>query len=310
MSTATITKTTSIASATEAQDTLAKITNSMGRINLRTSAPGSNTLIDTPSAVSAMVDTLAGLPANPPRPSLYIDVEGINLSRQGSISILQIHVHPIRHTYLVDIHILGSAAFSTLGTTTTTTTLKSILESPDIPKVFFDVRNDSDALYHHFNISLQGIHDLQLMELATRAPTLHRRHLNGLARCIERDLHPSVLTSRERTAWKAAKERGLNLFAPERGGSYAVFNERPLREEIRSYCVQDVQFLPRLWACYNDKFSLVSSLKMTAATGPGKRISDEWRERVLEESKARVALSQTVGYNGKGKHMALAPLGW
>jgi len=32
-----------------------------------------------------------------------------------------------------------------------------ILESPDIPKVFFDVRNDSDALYSHFDVSLAGV---------------------------------------------------------------------------------------------------------------------------------------------------------
>jgi hypothetical protein len=38
-----------------------------------------------------------------------------------------------------------SDAFSTAGTNGQT--LKTILESETIPKVFFDVRNDSDALY-------------------------------------------------------------------------------------------------------------------------------------------------------------------
>lgn len=47
--------------------------------------------------------------------------------------------------------------------------LQSILESPKTPKVFFDVRTDSDALFAQFGIKLAGIIDLQLMELASRS---------------------------------------------------------------------------------------------------------------------------------------------
>ena len=87
------------------------------------------------------MDALDGQPTTPP--SLYIDLEGINLSRNGSISILQVFVSSSRRTYLVDIHTLRNKAFSTPGTNGCT--LKDILESDVIPKVFFDVRNDSDA---------------------------------------------------------------------------------------------------------------------------------------------------------------------
>lgn len=51
------------------------------------------------------------------------------------------------------------------------TSLKRVLESPTIPKVFFDVRNDSDALHNHFGINLDCIQDVQLMENATRPYT-------------------------------------------------------------------------------------------------------------------------------------------
>ncbi|KAH7176406.1 hypothetical protein EDB81DRAFT_751773 [Dactylonectria macrodidyma] len=48
-------------------------------------------------------------------------------------------------------------------------TLKSILESPTIPEVFYDVRKDSDALYSHFDIRLRGIKHLpQLREVFWR----------------------------------------------------------------------------------------------------------------------------------------------
>jgi exonuclease 3'-5' domain-containing protein 1 len=52
------------------------------------------------------------------------------------------------------------------------------------------------------------------MELATR--NYSKRCVNGLARCIEND---AAMTFSERNSWKLGKEKGLNLFAPERGGS-------------------------------------------------------------------------------------------
>lgn len=261
---------------------LEAVTASLAGISLG-SLPESG-LIDTPAALAILVDILYGQPTTPP--SLYIDLEGVNLSRTGTVSILQIYLLPTNRAYLVDVHTLGHQAFSTRGGATGHT-LKEILESDTIPKVFFDVRNDSDALYSHFQISLAGIQDLQLMELATRRFT--RRCVNGLSKCIE---HDAPMVSSERMAWKATKDQGLRLFAPERGGSYEVFNERPLSEEIRRYCVQDVKFLPRLWSHYKAQMSSI------------------WEAKVREASKDRVALSQTPAYNGKGRHMALAPMGW
>ncbi|KAI1198174.1 ribonuclease H-like domain-containing protein [Nemania serpens] len=113
-------------------------------------------MVDTPEAISSMIDAISGLPFDPP--SIYIDLEGVNLSRHGTISILQIHARTTGESYLVDVKTLGEAAFLTSGTTTPNT-LKDILESATIPKGIFDVRNDSDALYSHYGIKLQGILD-------------------------------------------------------------------------------------------------------------------------------------------------------
>ncbi|KAI4858725.1 ribonuclease H-like domain-containing protein [Hypoxylon rubiginosum] len=239
--------------------------------------------IDTKEALIVVLDTLEVLPANPP--SLYIDLEGVNLSRHGSISIFQLYVLPTKQTYLIDVRTLGSEAFTTPGSDGRT--LKDILESETTPKVIFDVRNDSDALFSHFQIGLQGIQDLQLMELGTS--TARRHYLKGLSRCIEGDLG---LDENEVAEWKRIKESGIRLFAPGRGGSYEVFNVRPLSEEIRLYCSQDVQFLPRLWACYDDKLVL------------------QLRDSVESATRDRVVLSQTADYDGNGKHMALAPDIW
>lgn len=239
--------------------------------------------IDTHIAISLLVDALACLPTSPP--SLYLDLEGANLSRHGSVSILQIHASPDDRTFLIDIHSLGESAFSTVGASGQT--LRGILESDTIPKVFFDVRNDSDALFSHYGIKLAGVHDLQLMELATRSSP--RTYVAGLSKCIERD---AGLSERERVACKATKEKGRNLFAPERGGSYEVFNVRPFPQDMLSYCIQDVHFMPKLWQLYNS------------------RLGDSWAAKVQQAAKDRVATSHNAGFNGKGKHMILGPPGW
>ncbi|KAJ0419683.1 ribonuclease H-like domain-containing protein [Aspergillus carlsbadensis] len=240
-------------------------------------------IVDTTAGISELVDLLKDVPNSPP--SLYIDLEGINLCRHGSISIMQIFLLPKNEIYLVDIHTLGPSAFCTPSASGAT--LKSVLEDESIHKAFFDVRNDSDALYSQFAVHLAGIQDIQLLELATRRGS--RRHINGRARCIERD---AGLTWSEASAWRDIKEKGRRLFAPERGGSYEVFNARPLSEDIILYCAQDVRILSKLWAIYNGKL------------GSG------WRDRIEVATRDRIDVCFQAGYTGVGRHMALAPSGW
>ena len=267
-------------SSSAAAGTLPGATNSVNKITLGAAAV---VIVDTIGAVAQLIDALRYQPTQPP--SLYIDLEGINLSRKGSISIMQIHSPYDRSTYLVDIHTLGSKAFLTCGSQGDC--LKNILECEQIPKVFFDVRNDSDALYKHFGVHLRGIQDLQLMELATRS--FSRRLVNGLAICIRNDVSLSQAEKRE---WQRIKEAGRRLFAPEMGGRYDVFNERPMPDAIKNYCANDVEILPRLWEYYDQK------------------LTDNWRGKMIRGSSDRVALSHSPYFNGQGRHMAEAPSGW
>ncbi|EFQ30361.1 3'-5' exonuclease [Colletotrichum graminicola] len=186
----------------------------------------------------------------------------------------------------IDVRTLGHKAFRTPGYKSNQA-LQSVLESPKITKVFFDVRNDSDALFAHFGIKLDGVQDLQLMEFASRG--LRKGFLCGLVKCIDKH---SPLSPAERREWIKVKDSGRKLFDPSSGGSYAVFDKRPLPTEILLYCIQDVQYLPQLLLVYNQK------------------LSPDWRHRVSRESQQRIKLSQSAGYNGKGRHMALPPAEW
>lgn len=183
---------------------------------------------------------------------------------------------------------MGDKLFSTAGTDGLL--LKGILESPTILKVFSDVRNDSDALFSHFEISLAGIQDLQLMELATRFG--RKKFVNSLAKCIEYDTRMKTV---ERQKWKATKEEGARLFAPEKGGSYDVFNDRPLSMAIQEYCVQDVEFLPRLWSVYDSKMSPMWSRKvMIAANDRVREFQREFRVSAAWKTESYWAMVNTM----------------
>jgi exonuclease 3'-5' domain-containing protein 1 len=104
-------------------------------------------------------------------------------------------VAPQNTTYIVDIFKLGSLAFSTVGHDGIS--LKSILENKEIPKVFFDIRNDSDVLYSRFQISVNCIIDMQVLELANRSGSI--KLVNGLAKCIE---NYAVISADAKRSWK------------------------------------------------------------------------------------------------------------
>jgi len=253
--------------------------------NMSTTFTQSNvTSIDSEARLLPLLDIIANLAVNPP--SLYIDLEGIALGRHGSISILSLYIAPTKKTYFIDIHSLGEAAFS--ATTNSGTSLKTVLESSTIPKVVFDIRNNSNALFSLFQISIDGIKDLQLMELASR--TGSREFVSDLAMCIENESPISVAAKIE---WRLINERGCRLLAPEMGGRYEVFNERPLKHEIIQYCTQDVALLPDLYDVYSAKLR--------------QREQTFWRVYVREMTSTRIKLSQSLGYDGNSNNKAL---GW
>lgn len=237
------------------------------------------------NSVAALEDFLNGLPSSVDEPNLYIDLEGNNLSRHGRLSLITILVEPCHTLHLIDVHVLGKDAFTVADLNGTT--LRHILESANIPKVFFDIRTDSDALFHLFDVRVAGIEDLQLMELGARKGS--KRLVKGLARCIEQD---APLSPSERDEWKAAKDKGKALFSPERGGSYEVFDQRPLSAEVEKYCIQDVVHMPALWKKYHAG------------------LNETWKIKVAEETKARIELSQSAEFVGNGKHMAEGPAAW
>lgn len=148
------------------------------------------TVIGSVAALTSLLDLMADLSVCPP--SLFLDLECTKLGRHGSISIMSLYAAPKDTVYLVDIYRLGRLAFET--TNSHETSLKSVLESAAIPKVMFDVRSDSDALFSQYQVSLNGIKDVQRVELASRRGS--KTAVTSLATCVEKH---SVLSAETKT---------------------------------------------------------------------------------------------------------------
>jgi len=234
-------------------------------------------LIDTEESLRvALSKTLSCLTGDP---LLYLDVEGHKLGRFGTLDLLQLHVLPLQETFVFDVFTLQEKVFVT---SVGGFSLKSILESDIVTKVFFDVRNDSDALFTHFGVKLRGVVDLQLMEYYQ--PGRSERNLLGLQACIERHsgLEPGVIYS-----WIRTKKDMVTEFDTANRDSIPLFQQRPMPERLLRYCAEDVAYMPRLYQLY----------RLGLGRGP-------W-QTVQAESHNRVAQSQGPRYDphakGKGK---------
>jgi len=217
---------------------------------------------------------------------LAVDIEGVNLCRRGCISIVQLQSSLSRIVWLVDVTVLGAQAFDEVDEEGRS--LRSIFQRPSLQKWFYDVRNDSDALYNLYGVRLNNVYDLQLLELANRQSRgKNARFLHGLQKAIEEYL----MLDRD---WKTVKQQGIALFVPSKGGNYEILEKRPLDPRLVAYCEQDVSVL----------FDLAKALRRQMGMQ-----GRDWELRVYVASTSRVALAWNPRYRGdvSGPRKTLAP---
>ena len=88
------------------------------------------------------------------------DLEGDNLCRHGKINYIQLFVIQTNNAYIFNC--------SSLNKNDIKSALGSIFENKTIAKYMFDCRSDADALYHQYEIRLNGVVDVQLYEVGYR----------------------------------------------------------------------------------------------------------------------------------------------
>lgn len=221
---------------------------------------------------------------------LYLDFEGIDLSRNGKICLGQIYYPGAKAVYLVDFcalppgfHLLEAPPLP--GSGRFPMSYKRLLEWDRIAKVIFDPRNDIDALWNHLGILPRNVLCLQLVEAVYRSSVqnLPVRFVSGLRKVMETHLgHVQGL--------QAIKHMGLSLFAPEKGGAYEVWTHRPLDPRLAAYAASDViHFEEILRALYDP-------------------LSEDARRWVLEETARRTSVAFDPLYNPHGREKAIAPM--
>ncbi|KAF2725552.1 hypothetical protein K431DRAFT_329098 [Polychaeton citri CBS 116435] len=198
-----------------------------------------NSVVDSVATHTSLLQKIPCLPNSPSSP--YIDLEGVNLGRNGYLSIILLYVLLHNASYLIDVHLLP----------------------------VFDIPNDLNALFSLYRVSVDGVKDLWLMELATRQGS--RNLVAGLAICIRRD---SKMSPEMKTEWQRTRDIGVRLFNPQYGGDYTIFNERSFRHEILQYCAQDVSLLPMLFRAL-------------------------WHSEVHHATRDRIKLSKSINYHGQ-----------
>ena len=184
-----------------------------------------------------------------PCKDLYVDMEGVNLGRNGLPCLLQI-MGDKTSVYVFDLLVLGGIPEC----------VRQLLESPEWRKFTWDPRADSDSLYNCCGrVMLSNVLCLQLAEIAhDRYHGRTRNHVTGLAKAMSRFL-PEDLSA----VTVPIKQLGKAMFAP--GGNPAVFAQRPLGEYLINYCSLDVAVLPFfkkcLWDPLPEKWQLWTAVK-------------------------------------------------
>ena len=191
-------------------------------------------LIDTAAACKEVVAKLLN------ESEVACDLEGVDLSRRGKVSILQLAPRSDpSQVYLIDITTLQQDAFVSGD-------LSKLLESESVLKVMFDPRNDCDALHHVHQQKVNNIYDVQIafcVKENTKNRGRQMRYVKGMKGCLELIANSSPALRSEMRAAESVKEQGLKLFAPELGGCYSVWEERPLQPVLVKYCAYDVKYL-------------------------------------------------------------------
>jgi len=273
---------------------------------------------------------------------LAVDCEGTSMSRVGEVTLLQVALAanddasdplpsdvdgaddgaddkaddkasstlassndpPSPTIFLYDVQALGRA---TLIESASGSKLKAALERPTSLKLMFDCRVDSDALFHQHGVSLRGVYDVQLADVASRrarslearflpgVPKVAQRHLRdrggsgveaalgargGIRRAEARSEAEGFVPGRDPVPGEAVskvaahlKAKVKALFASDRGGDSGLWAVRPMSEDVLRYAALDAWLL----------------VEIHDAMRRNDALDEEWERRVREASAERVA---------------------
>eukprot|EP00931_Biecheleriopsis_adriatica_P054385 TRINITY_DN31996_c0_g1_i1.p1 TRINITY_DN31996_c0_g1~~TRINITY_DN31996_c0_g1_i1.p1 ORF type:complete len:265 (+),score=35.92 TRINITY_DN31996_c0_g1_i1:41-835(+) len=158
------------------------------------------------------------------REIIAVDIEGVNLGRDGEVCIVQIADHDKR-VFLFDVTTMGDSIFES--------GLKEMLEDERVTKLMFDCRSDADALFHIHGVKIPNVLDMQV--LCSKANRSGNKHLTGMSKALA-----YVLPYAEAQRLKGIKLAGQRMFTQDRSGRGDIWKCRPLPPVLEVYCASDV----------------------------------------------------------------------
>jgi len=193
---------------------------------------------------------------------LCLDAEGVALSRTGALTLLQLAAESC--CFLFDVQTLGAACFGRGGAGHT---LRSLLEDPLRLKCCWDVRRDSDALLHQFNVAVAGVLDTQLLAVALRrASGATVTRLPGLSQSAAAHLPPGLLAGAA-----ALKSTIADCYSD----TPAFWAQRPLSQNALRYAAADAVLTRRLHVALLEAAEPALLARVQAASDNRVR---EWRD--------------------------------
>ncbi|XP_033645073.1 piRNA biogenesis protein EXD1-like isoform X2 [Asterias rubens] len=183
-------------------------------------------------------------------PLLAVDLEGEKLNRKGELAIVSVATE--NDTFLFDIKTLGSKVFDK--------GLMDLLQDPDRQKLMFDCRQDSDCLWHKYNVKLTNVLDLQLMEVIHRGDASTHQQLN--LRTNKRVLDVPRVLGFQKCLEDYVKDE--DLIKAKKGlesHSDGVWLTRPLRKSFLRYAAADVIGMLRLFKVLSETGNVLNLLR-------------------------------------------------
>jgi hypothetical protein len=158
------------------------------------------------------------------------DLEGVNLGREGVVTLLQIAVDE-NQVFCFDVLLLGRALFAP-------ECLGGLFMEPNVVKVCFDCRVDGDVLQSHFGLRLSTMYDIQVLYTLV-FQSKGDRFLKGLLHVLQM---PEVVTHKGVLRRVLSGKRRMKALMRRQ----QVFLHRPLSKETLEYCTSDVVYLLRM----------------------------------------------------------------
>ncbi|XP_063447957.1 piRNA biogenesis protein EXD1-like [Mytilus trossulus] len=166
---------------------------------------------------------------------IAVDCEGVDLSRFGSVTLVNIGTRDL--VYLIDILKIGNSVFDD--------GLRSILEDSGIEKLMFDCREDADALLHIHKVKLNGVLDVQILEVNNRIHVYRNGYtkIRSLKHCLELFVNDNTLVN-----IKLQGRSSMNI-------SSNIWKKRPLDENMLKYASADILGLFKLYDALRTRMS-------------------------------------------------------